>query len=557
MNEITPILKLYENMQAVLENAALYSAKITHFSAGGLGACAYSDDISAGELARCWQHEEYQTTCPHCGGKSYITYWAGHVNGGGYWEIGLFCPQCKKEIRLPRPVHHHIHWTKMREILREERDAIQQSHKQDDQFDEIARVGFIGEHNELEVFVRTDDTGSVPHFHVRDHETKGEIFEACVELFANRYFHHEHLSDVLSSSQRTLLAEFMESPNDYFPSNYEATIYAWNANNETRKVEVMKDERGNVIIPDYCSITEYCDDIPFIHELKYEVDSVTCSHQCDVVVEKFTSLHPKDVTIILLSDNDLGNHMAEMVTSKCKDTKMLDGVVCKLTTEEVDDIVLVDRESAFRKHYGEDFVAAYHRLCNYLDDMDEKRNGTFSRNLILDDELKEVLDFTLKVSTDRYAEFANVINDRDLLIIGDTTNPKQSIDQACNIIRESYAPKSITVLSLYGQLDEMARINLNEPRGAIFPYKDYDVHIRSNDKEPARLHIITRDWDVEFYIANGELYKVKKKGKDEKVLKYIKDNVPKWLNSPCTALPSITNQQNANLQWVQLHPPKP
>ena len=108
----------------------------------------------------------------------------------------------------------------------------------------------------------------------------------------------------------------------------------------------------------------------------------------------------------------------------------------------------------------------------------------------------------------------------------------------------------------YGQLDEMARINVNEPQGAIFPYQDYDVHIWSNDHEPAHFHIITTDWDVEFYIANGELYKIKKEGKDKKVLRYMREKAPEWLNNPCAALPTITNQQNANLQWIQLHPPK-
>ncbi|MBR3734180.1 MAG: hypothetical protein IKN22_06645 [Bacteroidaceae bacterium] len=114
-----------------------------------------------------------------------------------------------------------------------------------------------------------------------------------------------------------------------------------------------------------------------------------------------------------------------------------------------------------------------------------------------------------------------------------------------------------TIPPKYGRIDEMARINVNEPQNAIFPYKNFDVHIWSNDHEPAHFHIITIDWDVEFYIATGGLYKVKKRGKDKKVLKYMTDKVPEWLSNPCAALPTITNQQNANLQWVQLHPPKP
>ena len=56
MNETTTFSSLYENHQIVLGNPTIYAEKITQFSAGGLGACAYSDDISVGELAKCWQH---------------------------------------------------------------------------------------------------------------------------------------------------------------------------------------------------------------------------------------------------------------------------------------------------------------------------------------------------------------------------------------------------------------------------------------------------------------------------------------------------------------------
>ena len=125
MNEKISYSEVYENMQAILEKPALYSAKITRFVAGGLGACAYSDDISIAELVRCWQHEEYQTTCPDCGEKAYIICWAGSVNGGGYKEIVLYCPSCDevKHSRLNK-FCCRAHWLEMRDILREERERI-------------------------------------------------------------------------------------------------------------------------------------------------------------------------------------------------------------------------------------------------------------------------------------------------------------------------------------------------------------------------------------------------------------------------------------------------
>lgn len=72
---------------------------------------------------------------------------------------------------------------------------------------------------------------------------------------------------------------------------------------------------------------------------------------------------------------------------------------------------------------------------------------------IVRESLSYVLDFTLKLSDDRFAEFANKINGQDILIINDTISRGQSIQEICQIMRESYAPKSITVLTLLSKLN--------------------------------------------------------------------------------------------------------
>ena len=84
--------------------------------------------------------------------------------------------------------------------------------------------------------------------------------------------------------------------------------------------------------------------------------------------------------------------------------------------------------------------------------MDKERNGYFSRHLIKNNQMRDVLDSTLKLSDDRFAEFANKINGQDVLIIDDTISRGQSIKEACQIMLESYAPKSITVLTLLSKL---------------------------------------------------------------------------------------------------------
>lgn len=128
MKEKTSYASVYEDMQDILEKPELYDEVITEFSAGGLGGCAMQHKITIAELVRCWSHPEYHTLCHSCGKIAYITKWAGHVNGSGYWEIQAYCPHCRKNNHYYRNIMpvaiHFVHWTKMRDIEKEEKDFI-------------------------------------------------------------------------------------------------------------------------------------------------------------------------------------------------------------------------------------------------------------------------------------------------------------------------------------------------------------------------------------------------------------------------------------------------
>ena len=198
---------------------------------------------------------------------------------------------------------------------------------------------------------------------------------------------------------------------------------------------------------------------PLIYALKGEEgwsfrtddDRIAIEKQFDIIASKFASMYQIGVTILMPSGNDLNNRIAEVIMSKSKDVEIIEGVICKITTEEVEDIVL-DFKSKFREYYKDNFNEAYYELGRYLEEMEKQRNGYFSRHLIKNKEMRDVLDFTLKLSNDRFAEFANKINGQDILIIDDTISRGQSINEACKIMSESYAPKSITVLTLLSKL---------------------------------------------------------------------------------------------------------
>ena len=183
-----------------------------------------------------------------------------------------------------------------------------------------------------------------------------------------------------------------------------------------------------------------------------ESDRTAIEQQFDAIATKFATMYPIGVTILMPSGNELNTHIADVVMSKSKNAELIEGVICKLTTEEVDEIVL-DFNSKFREFYKDEFNSKYYELGRYLDLMDKERNGYFSRHLIKNNQMRDVLDSTLKLSNDRFAEFANKINGQDILIIDDTISRGQSIKEACHIMMESYAPKSITVLTLLSKLN--------------------------------------------------------------------------------------------------------
>lgn len=198
---------------------------------------------------------------------------------------------------------------------------------------------------------------------------------------------------------------------------------------------------------------------PLVYALKGErewqfksiEDKNAIEKQFNLIAEKFATLYPISITVIIPSGNSLNKHIAEIVMSKSKNAKLLEGTLCKLTVEEVDEIVMRE-DSYFRKVYKNNFTDAYKKLCIFFEEMDEQRDGMFSRHLIADNKMGDAILDTLKITQDRYAMDSKVINGQNILLIDDTISRGQTIKRACEILNESYGPKSITVLTLLSKL---------------------------------------------------------------------------------------------------------
>ena len=111
----------------------------------------------------------------------------------------------------------------------------------------MARVGYSGN---LEVYVNTNDSGNIPHFHLRDKDD-WEKFRSCIQIIRPEYYVHEGMEDVLNSKQRKDLVNFM-SDNvsikkyaDKFDNNWQLVCFLWDLNNSDFEIP------DDATMPDY------------------------------------------------------------------------------------------------------------------------------------------------------------------------------------------------------------------------------------------------------------------------------------------------------------------
>ena len=135
---------------------------------------------------------------------------------------------------------------------------------------------------------------------------------------------------------------------------------------------------------------------------------------------------------------------------------------------------------------------------------------------------------------------------------------KESVTNAINdFIKEETSTatlkKTSTLTATDSMINEMARINKKETGRCLFPYNIWELKIWSNDHTPPHFHIICEGWNVSYKIEDGSILLIEGKGKNGQIFDYMQRHVKEWLSTKCFAQPKLTNQENAMLQWEQLH----
>lgn len=123
------------------------------------------------------------------------------------------------------------------------------------------------------------------------------------------------------------------------------------------------------------------------------------------------------------------------------------------------------------------------------------------------------------------------------------------VNEGCFALNYDETPSNTHTEPLF----EMARINVRESGNGLFPYNKLELKVLSNDHTPPHFHVIADGWDVSFKIDSGELLVINRKGRNTKIYQYMITNIPKWLESPAAIMPKITNRENVQMQWEQIH----
>ena len=116
--------------------------------------------------------------------------------------------------------------------------------------DKRARVGYFGAR--YEVYVVTDDSGKIPHVHIRRTMEKEKVSEVCVRLDSPGYFHHGQSTAVLNAPESEAFTAFMNAKPEIgkYDTNYELAVDMWNLNNADSAFSPRL-QNGNAVIPDY------------------------------------------------------------------------------------------------------------------------------------------------------------------------------------------------------------------------------------------------------------------------------------------------------------------
>ena len=180
--------------------------------------------------------------------------WCDYLEKGGYVSCEEFFEELKAAV---------VDVLKRRENNTDSPDA-------HDTFYDMAAVGCFkcadahSSPQEFMVFVNGNEV-AVPHFHIWDNDTNGQVFHTCICINEVKYFHHTGHENVLNENQKQELMAFLRKspPNKRYKTHWEYICSMWNDNNPTLS---QVDESTDA--PDYRKLQDFTEKYKYTKERK-------------------------------------------------------------------------------------------------------------------------------------------------------------------------------------------------------------------------------------------------------------------------------------------------
>jgi hypothetical protein len=185
-------------------------------------------------------------------------------------------------------------------------------------------------------------------------------------------------------------------------------------------------------------------------DFKNPEEKMKIDNQMIQIINKFNKSHSYESTIIIPSGSSLNMYIGELIKNSNPKCTLITDVIWKIPTEEVFQNV-TKQNSKFRKIYGKNYLNALRYLENYIAKMNKDRQGYFTYHFIHDKTMRNAIENTLKISP-YSCQYSDNINEKDVLIVDDSISRGATIKQTCKIIKDTFIPKSLSVLTMFSNL---------------------------------------------------------------------------------------------------------
>ena len=152
--------------------------------------------------------------------------------------------------------------------------------------------------------------------------------------------------------------------------------------------------------------------------------------------------------MVIPSGADLNTLLANMVYQKKPSTKIIDKMLYKMSAKDVFDIT--KKRPEFISLFGVNNPEIEDKITEYINNMNRERKGAFTFHFIEDSKIRNLISQTLKISDKEI--YASDINDKDILIIDDVISRGKTIKEAIDLIKKTFSPRTVTVLTLFSKL---------------------------------------------------------------------------------------------------------